>query len=147
LRVCFFLTLFLSEITKKKLGEGSFYVPISKSKYTVTGYSVRLGFSIGQHSRDTELLTSFVNYMKKGFFVKDSKKLACSYAVIGFNDILKIIIPFFEKYPLYGSKQLDFILFLEVASLMKEKIHLTNKGLNKIKEIKSKMNLRRIDIS
>jgi hypothetical protein len=128
-------------------GEGSFYVPISKSKSTVTGYSVRLGFSIGQHSRDVDLLTSFVDYMKVGFITKDSNKPACSYAVIGFNDVVKTIIPFFEKYPLYGSKQLDFILFLEIASLMKEKIHLTNEGLNNIKDIKSRMNLRRSDIS
>jgi len=42
---------------------------------------------------------------------------------------------------------LDFILFLEIASLMKAKFHLTNEGLNKIKEIRSKMNLRRSDIS
>lgn len=68
-------------------GEGSsFYVPISKSNSTVTGYRVRLGFSVWQHSRDRELLTSFVNYMKAGFIVKDSNKPACSYAVIGFND-------------------------------------------------------------
>lgn len=76
---------------------GSFYVPISKSKMTVTGYSVRLGFSVWQHSRDLDLLTSFVNYLKAGFIIKDSNKPACSYAVIGFNDGVKIIIPFFWK--------------------------------------------------
>jgi len=128
-------------------GDGSFYVPISKSKSAVTGYNVRLGFSIWQHSRDVDLLTSFVNYMKAGFIVKNSSKPASCYVVTGFNDTVKIIIPFFEKYPLYGSKQLDFILFLEIASLMKAKFHLTNEGLNKIKDIRSKMNLRRSDIS
>lgn len=75
--------------------------------------------------------------------------LLCSHR---FQWLVKIIIPFFEKYPLYGSKQLDFILFLEVASTFffknnERKIHLTNEGLNKIKDIKSRMNLRRGDIS
>jgi len=37
--------------------------------------------------------------------------------------------------------------FLEVASLMKEKVHLTNEGLNKIRAIKNRMNLRRSDVS
>jgi len=78
-------------------GEGSFYVPIYKSKSTVTGYSVRLGFSIAQHFRDVDLLITFVNYMKVGFITKDYNKPACSYVVIGFNDVVKTIIPFFEK--------------------------------------------------
>jgi hypothetical protein len=85
--------------------------------------------------------------MKAGFIAKNSSKPACCYVVTGFNDTVKIIIPFFEKYPLYGSKIFYFILFLEIASLMKEKFNLTNEGLNKIKDIRSKMNLRRSDIS
>jgi hypothetical protein len=44
------------------------------------------------------------------------------------SDILKIIIPFFEKYPLRGTKSLDFADFCKVAELMKDKAHLTKEG-------------------
>lgn len=40
-------------------------------------------------------------------------------------DILNVIIPFFTKYPIQGSKRLDFYDFCEIAELMKNKAHLT----------------------
>ena len=39
---------------------------------------------------------------------------------------------------------MDFQDFCKIAKLMKQKQHLTKKGLNKIKQIKSKMNKARI---
>ena len=58
-------------------------------------------------------------------------------------EILYIIIPFFEKYPVLGKKNLDFLDFKEVSIIMKNKEHLTLSGYNKIKNINSTMNLRR----
>jgi hypothetical protein len=40
-------------------GEGSFHIKIAVSKTNIIGYAIRLKFSIGQHSRDFELLSSF----------------------------------------------------------------------------------------
>jgi hypothetical protein len=53
------------------------------------------------------------------------------------------IIPFFNKYPILGLKSLDFNDFKHVAFLMKNKKHLTVKGLSKIIEIVNGMNLDR----
>jgi hypothetical protein len=59
------------------------------------------------------------------------------------SDILDIIIPFFEKYPIEGIKALDFSDFKQVADLLKNKEHLILEGFNKILEIKAGMNRER----
>lgn len=48
---------------------------------------------------------------------------------------MEIIIPFFEKY-ISGVKELDFAVFKKVASIMKNKGHLTKDGYNNIMRIK-----------
>lgn len=63
--------------------------------------------------------------------------------VTKFSDIVAKIIPFFEKYPLYGSKALDYADFCRVADIMKDNGHLTADGLEKIFKIKEGMNQRR----
>jgi len=60
--------------------------------------------------------------------------------VTKFEDIINKIIPFFEKYPILGVKSENFKDFCKVAELMKNKEHLTEKGLEKIRLIKSNMN-------
>ena len=69
-------------------------------------------------------------------FYKDSVR----FEVVNFSDILNIIIPFFDNHPIQGKKSLDFIDFKQVAEIVKSKDHLTSEGLNKILEIKVKMN-------
>ena len=63
--------------------------------------------------------------------------------ITGLGDLRKCIIPFFLDYPLEGAKIKDFEDFYKVAELMKNKAHLTKKGLEQIKLIKSRMNYKR----
>ena len=53
------------------------------------------------------------------------------------------VIPFFKKYPIIGVKALDFSDFCIVAELIKNKAHLTPKGLDEIRLIKLGMNKER----
>jgi hypothetical protein len=62
------------------------------------------------------------------------------FEVTKFKEITNIIIPFFSKYPLHGDKVKDFNDFKKVAELMKNKAHLTQEGIEEIKNIKSGMN-------
>jgi len=104
---------------------------ISKSKTTKTGYTIRLYFSVGQHSRDVELLSTFIKFLNCGVVSLDKRRPVCSYSVTRFSDVRPrgVSFRFFEKYPLLGTKQLDFMGFCKVAFLMKDKAHLTNKGV------------------
>ena len=49
----------------------------------------------------------------------------------------------FEKNSIQGVKQLDFLDFCEVAKIMSEGKHITSEGLDLIRTIKNKMNMKR----
>lgn len=65
---------------------------------------------------------------------------AFDFRVTKFSDNYSKIIPFFKKYPLHGVKYKDFDDFCRVAEIIKKKEHLTEKGLDQIREIKAEMN-------
>lgn len=68
-------------------------------------------------------------------------KNTCTYRVDKLNDILEVIIPHFDIYPLVTQKLADYMLFKKIVSLMKNKEHLTLDGLKKILSFKASLNL------
>ena len=66
-----------------------------------------------------------------------------SLAITKNSELIELIIPFFEKYPIQGVKSLDFADFKRVAMMIGAKEHLTIEGLNRILEIKLNMNKHR----
>ena len=65
------------------------------------------------------------------------------YCVRNKTDLLEIICPFFDKFPLQTAKQNDFELFKQGLEIIKNGEHLTDKGFIKIQEIASEMNRRK----
>ena len=118
--------------------EGCFFINIRESKKSSVGFQVLLIFQITQHIRDERLMTSLIELLQCGKIYK--YRNAFDFRVSKFNDIIKIIIPFFQKYKIQGVKALDFADFCQVVELMKNKKHLTAEGLEEIKKIKSGMN-------
>src|SRR5207248_10734044 len=125
--------------------EGCFSVEITKCT-TKTGFSVGLRFIISQKSRDKLLLQSFIDKFGCGSlkFIpsKDMSVYSCSNLV----NLNSCIIPFFNKYPLEGTKKLDYSSFCKSAELINAKAHLTNEGLDKIRQIKAGMNRGRYSV-
>lgn len=86
--------------------EGCFYVDIFKSQ-TKIGWAIKLGFKITQHSRDEDILRIIKECLgcggvyKKGVNVMD-------YRVTKFENIMNIVIPFFQKHKIEGIKAKDF---------------------------------------
>ena len=105
------------------------------------GCKVELRFQITQHSRDTELMKSLVEYLGCGKIFESRE--AVDFVVTKLPDLSYKIIPFFDKYPLQGVKSKEFLDFNIVAKLMKNKEHLTQEGLEQISQIKSGMNTQR----
>lgn len=121
-------------------GDGCFYVSLSKSSSTKTGYTIVLRFQIAQNNRDIILMKSLINYLGCGR-VEENLKVSMSYFVVSnFKDIIEKVIPFFDKYPILGIKSLDYICFKQIALLMQKNLHLTPEGLEEIRLIKLKMN-------
>ncbi len=65
------------------------------------------------------------------------------YVVRNREDLMKKIIPFFEKYPLLSAKKKDFQIFARIVRMMNKGEHLKEKGLKKIRLMVRKMNNRK----
>ena len=122
--------------------ESCFDVRINKNQKFNLGYKTQLRFRISQHERDRAPLALISKYLKCGTL--QTSRNTVELTIGSLEDIIKIIIPFFTKYPLQGAKRLDFADFCKVAELMKNKAHLTPEGLDQIREIKSGMNSGRV---
>jgi hypothetical protein len=120
--------------------EGCFNVTISPRSNGK--YQVSLRFDIHLHSRDIQLLSDIQSFFKGVGTIITSKNYSLTKLVVrNFDDFYNIIIPHYEKYPLITQKKADFLLFKEIALLMKNKEHLTDEGLLKIVAIKASINL------
>lgn len=127
-------------------GEACFFIDINKSSNTKVGAQVQLKFVITQHSRDTELLKSLINYLNCGKYYPRLNEDKGEFVVVGLNDIINNIIPFFKEYPILGIKVDNFLDFCKVSDLMLNKEHLNSEGLEKIRLIKGSMNKKRLFI-
>jgi hypothetical protein len=65
------------------------------------------------------LIKNLVKYFESGYVSK--YKNAFYYRIKKFADIQSKIIPFFNKYPIQGVKNLDYLDFCKAAELMKNK--------------------------
>jgi len=101
---------------------------------------VYLRFRISQHEKDTELMNLIINYLGAGRLEKDTRSAVLNLVIGNFVDLNQKILPFFKKYPLHGKKKLDFLDWCNVCNLIISESHLTNEGLEEIRQIKSKMN-------
>ena len=121
--------------------EGCFFVKIQKNKNS-DNFQIKLGCQITQHNRDSILIKSLIPFFNCGR-LETTRESYVSFVVTKLSNILQIIIPFFEKYPLNGSKAKDFEDWKKVAKLMESNLHLTKEGKQQILQLKSGMNFSR----
>ena len=121
-------------------GEGSFCVSFSKRKKFIVGWETKPSLSISQKEERAHVLFIIQKVFGCGFLRKDSSDGTLKYEIRSLDDLIKIVIPHFEKYPLLSPKQDDFLSFKRVCYLMKDKKHRTASGLKKIVRIACVMN-------
>jgi hypothetical protein len=102
------------------------------------GYQTQAVFKITLHNKDYDLLCQIKDYFGVGSITKHGST-TLEYRVKSLKD-LDIILNHFEKYPLISQKWADYQLFKSAILLLKNKEHLTKKGLDQILAIKSSMN-------
>ena len=132
------------------VGEGCFYVESGKDPKYKLGYRVRAAFCIELREDDQEILEAiqktlecgniyhldfgrYKGYKKKGW------KPHVKYRVSNQTDIIQKVIPFFEKYPLFGKKLKSFNVFTKIVDKIKRKEHLTPEGLEAAKLLVSEL--------
>lgn len=106
-----------------------------------TGYKSFLEFKITQRDHSKDILYKIKDYFNCGRINIDNRKTkTMKYVVTNIDDLLNIIIPHFDEYPLLTSKYLNYVDFKNATLLMKDKGHYNLEGINNLKDIKSKMN-------
>jgi len=126
--------------------EASFIVTISKNSNLKSGWTVIPSFQIGLDAKDIRILENIQKFFGVGVINKRLSSNLVSYSVTKNHDLLKVIIPHFEKYSLISQKNADFYLFKSVVILCSQKEHLNKAGLNKIVAIRASMNRGLTDI-
>ena len=125
-------------ITGFTMGEGSFFISVGHSKTNITGYQIRPKFKITLHSADKKILEDICDFFKCGDVTpfKNSE----SYKVVKLDDLLEIIIPFFDRYPLKNIKEADFQSFKIICYKLMHGEGKSMEGIRKILTIRSVMN-------
>lgn len=129
-------------------GEGCFCITFSKHKTKRFGVDPRLMFEVEMIIDDKPLLERLqatfdcghiyiLNYERYGW------RPHVKYAIKKHGDIFEKIIPFFKKHQLQGKKKKNFEFFCQASEIFRKKEHLTREGIERLKDIQSKMNLRR----
>lgn len=121
-------------------GEGSFCVSFSKRDKFLVGWETKPSLSISQKEERANVLFLIQKVLKCGFIRKDTSDGTLKYEVRSLEDLLKKVIPHFEKYPLLSPKQKDFLSFKKICCFMKNGKHKKASGLRKIVLIACKMN-------
>lgn len=75
------------------------------------------------------------------YISKPKNRLMVEFRVSTLNDIIKVIIPHLDNYPLITKKHSDYVLFKKIILLMLNKEHNTLEGIQKIVNIKASLNL------
>jgi len=119
--------------------ESSFSILIQHNVKHNTNWRVKVIFAIALHKKDKLLLENLQNYWGRGKLHVHGKN-SVQYRVESIKD-LQVIIDHFDMYPLLTCKLADYILFKKAFNIIKDKHHLTEKGLFLLIGIKSSLNL------
>ena len=105
------------------------------------GSTITPQFRITQHERDLILLNIIIESMGCGYIVPPySDRDRYNVNVGGISDLVNIVVPLFEKHPVYGAKRRDFLDFCKGMCIFKNRKHLTPEGLKALKSIAHGMN-------
>jgi NADH:ubiquinone oxidoreductase subunit K len=127
--------------------ESSFVVTILKNPRYKTGWNVQARVQIKMHERDRDLMTQIQKFFGGiGYISNPNKNTTVEFRVSTMNDLVNVIIPHFDNYPLLTKKYSDYVLFKNIIKLMLEKNHSTLEGIQKIVNIKASMNLGLSDV-
>jgi hypothetical protein len=119
-------------------GDGSFSVSIAKKK-SGTGWKIQPLFTIGLDPKDLDLLVQIQAYFKVGKIYTSSRGIVY-YTVGSTKDIIKYILPHFDKYNLVTLKIKDYLVFKNIVLLIEKGEHKSLSGLLKIFSLRAILN-------
>ena len=132
-------------------GEGCFSIHVVRQPHRAnrrgykTGFQVAHQFVVTQGAKSVECLQMMQEFFGVGRVYcnrrfDNHKEHLYQFVVAKRNDLLRTIIPFFQRHLLRTSKQSDFLKFVECMRVIESDAHLTISGLVLILEIMQTMN-------
>ena len=121
-------------------GEGCFCVSFSRRAKLNTGIEVRPSFSISQNKRNLPLIQEVHKVFNCGSIRFSRNDQTYKFEVRSIQDLIKIVIPFFEKSPLLGAKKKDFDNFKQVCEMVYQNLHRNKDKLKELIELAYKIN-------
>ncbi len=134
-------------------GEGCFSITINSRKKPRKGCYVRLLFEIELREDDKDILERIQRTLGCGYiyrldYEKYDKWLPhYKLKVSNFSDIYGKVIPFFRNYPLQAKKKENFDAFCKVAELIKQRKHIGDKAVERIRGMRDNLSTKRRIIS
>lgn len=133
------------------VGEGCFYVESGCDKKYRLGWRIRPAFCVEVREDDRPILEALRETLRCGNiyeldfgryrgYAEKGWRPHVKYRVSNFEEILSKVVPFFERYPLFGRKKRCFKLFQRVVVAMRGRQHLDPQGLEQIKEVVRELN-------
>lgn len=119
--------------------EGSFSLKVAKKSTLKSGWSVIPAFSIELHIRDTQLIREIHSFFGVGIVSERKDRNIIVYSVQSYRDIINVIIPHFDKFPLITQKKADYLLFKRGVELLALKAK-SIEGIREIISLKASMN-------
>lgn len=93
------------------------------------------------HISDTPLIESVRKYFGNiGYITISTVRNTVEFRVSTIKDIVNVIIPHFDKYPLITKKASDYLLFKQIVLYIVDKKHLTSEGLQAIVNLRASLN-------
>lgn len=128
-------------------GEGCFYVNIRPrdKRWPNSKEGAETHFYLKMREKEFRLLNEVKRFFKCGavYHQKEKRKnhTPCyRYEINSQENIHRVLIPFFDKYPLQSSKRKDYLIFRKIAQMVREKRHKTQEGIREILRLKLQMN-------
>lgn len=127
-------------------GEGCFSVSIFKNRTSKSGFQVMPEFVVTQGQKSLNVLEDIKSFFGCGSICvnrryDNHKENIYRYCVRSMKDIHEIIIPFFRENQLKTSKKFDFELFCKIVEMIIHRKHLTEDGLQSIRDLKNPQRL------
>lgn len=121
-------------------GEGCFSISFNLRAKLKTGIEVRPSFSIGQNKRSLKLLEKIREHFGCGSIRFSDRDQCYRYETRDISEIVRKIIPHFQKFPLQSEKAKDFELFRGICSMISSSKHLNPEHLGRIIHTAYQMN-------
>ena len=117
--------------------DGSFVISFMSQKNGIPFRPVPI-FNITQSKIESDLFIEIQKKLDIGKVYNNRQNVI--FVVKTIDEIVEVLLPLFDKYPLRGSKLVGYNIFKTVALMIKEKKHLTLEGLIQILNLSYFMN-------